>query len=199
MRHSRFVPLAAALLASLAAPAQADFNDGLRAYQSGDYATAFNEFSAEAAQGVPEAAYNLGLLFYFGLGVAKDMAAAQQWFATAATSDYPLGQFMLGVMNERGEGMPLNLGIAKKWYELAAEHGHVDAQYRAGMLAAYGPGGGDALGALVWLTLASGKGHAQAQAALADVSAGLRPEELTAATQIAAAMQARIDATAPEP
>jgi TPR repeat protein len=199
MRHARLALLVAATLAGLAAPARADFNDGLRAYQSGDYATAFNEFSAEAGQGVPEAAYNLGLLFYFGLGVNKDLAQAQNWFATAATADYPLGQFMLGVMHERGEGTPLNLTVAQKWYELAAEHGHVDAQYRAGMLSAYAPGGGDPLGALVWLTLASGKGHAQAQAALAEVSVGLRPEELTAATQLAAAMQARIDAETPEP
>jgi hypothetical protein len=49
----------------------------------------------------------------------------------------------------------------------------------------------DRVSAVVWLTLASGKGHADAQANLAPVSEGLSPAQLAAAGQLAATFQER--------
>jgi len=45
------VLLAAALICSAAVPAWADFDDGLAAYNAGDYATALKEFRPIAEQG----------------------------------------------------------------------------------------------------------------------------------------------------
>ena len=55
------IALAVALLVSLATPAWADFDEGLAAYQRGDYAAAFREWKPLAEQGFANAQYNLGL------------------------------------------------------------------------------------------------------------------------------------------
>lgn len=182
----------------VASPAFSDVNDGLAAYQNGDYATAFTEFSTEAAEGTPEAEYNLGLLYFFGLGVTQDYAAALEWIGRAAIHDYAPAQFMLGAMYERGEGHSANINLARAWYELAAQQGHVDA-HRAGMLIALGDTAeADRVGVVVWLTLASGKGHAEAQANLAKVSEGLTSAELIAVGQLADTFQERAARAADE-
>jgi hypothetical protein len=47
----RWVVVLVALLSGLAGPAWADFEDGLRAYQQGDYAAAYREWLALAPSG----------------------------------------------------------------------------------------------------------------------------------------------------
>ena len=52
----------------LSTPAFADFQKGLDAYQSGDYATALKEWEPLAEQGNADAQYNLGVMYYQGKG-----------------------------------------------------------------------------------------------------------------------------------
>ncbi len=52
----------------LTAPAWAGFDEGMAAYQRGDYATAIREWRPLAEQGHAEAQYNLGLMYDIGLG-----------------------------------------------------------------------------------------------------------------------------------
>ena len=56
-----------------------DWDKGLAAYEAGDYALAFEEFSELAEQGDVRAQYHLGLMYYFGDGVEQDYAAAVGW------------------------------------------------------------------------------------------------------------------------
>ena len=178
--------------------ARADVNDGLRAYQTGDYATAYSEFVGAAGAGIPEGQYNLGLLYFFGLGTIQNYASALESFQRAATGDYASAQFMLGAMYERGEGVPTDLAIAQLWYELAAQNGHVDAQYRAGMLGTNADPAVSRLRGLVWLMLASARGHVDAQANVAVLSRGMSSLEVAAASHIAAVLETRQrDATEP--
>ncbi len=54
--------LCAGFTLGLTAPAWAGWDEGLAAYQRGDYATAIREWRPFAEQGDDEAQYNLGLM-----------------------------------------------------------------------------------------------------------------------------------------
>ncbi|MGH6718660.1 MAG: tetratricopeptide repeat protein [Alphaproteobacteria bacterium] len=182
--------IAVIVVAGLAAPrARADVVAGLRAYQDGDYATAYAEFSAAADQ--PEAQYNLGLLYYFGLGTEQNFAAAREAFTSAALADFGDAQFMLGAMHERGEGAAPSLALAQLWYELAAATGHVEAQYRAGVLGAHADPVADQVRGLVWVMLASAHGHPDAQANIAALTQGLTAEDVATVSEVVAVLEAR--------
>ena len=62
----------------------ADFDDGVAAYEAGDYKTAFNEFKPFAEQGDAYAQFNLGFMYYNGQGVLQDHKEAVKWFTKAA-------------------------------------------------------------------------------------------------------------------
>ena len=65
-------------------PAQADFADAVKAYDGGDYATAFAESLEAAKQGDPDAQYMAGFLYLRGQGVRRDLMRAYQWLTLAA-------------------------------------------------------------------------------------------------------------------
>ena len=58
--------------------------DGLAAYQRGDYATAMSLWRPLADQGNTFAQYNVGWLYYDGRGVPQDYARAAAWYRKAA-------------------------------------------------------------------------------------------------------------------
>ena len=64
--------------------AQADFADGVAAYEQGDYDTAFKEFKTLAEQGNAPGQYSLGVMYYTGAGVRRDNDEAVNWFRKAA-------------------------------------------------------------------------------------------------------------------
>mgnify|MGYP001394367811 CR=1 FL=1 len=61
-----------------------DFQNGVRAYQSGDYATALREFKALAEQGNAGAQSTIAGMYALGRGVPDDNARAYTCFAIAA-------------------------------------------------------------------------------------------------------------------
>ena len=67
----------AVLLGSVGTSWGADFNKGLAAAQSGDYATALREWRPLAEQGVPESQFYLGLMYADGHGVPQNYKTAQ--------------------------------------------------------------------------------------------------------------------------
>ena len=52
--------------------ALADYEDGVEAAFSGDYDTAFKEFTIAAEEGLSLAQFNLGILYFTGQGVEQD-------------------------------------------------------------------------------------------------------------------------------
>jgi len=64
----------------------ADFQKGLTAAQSGDFATALREWTPLAKQGDAAAQYNLGFMYDNGQGVLQDYVRAHMWFNIAASS-----------------------------------------------------------------------------------------------------------------
>ena len=78
------VVLTVAILLGLAAPAWAGFDEGVAAYERGDYATALREFRPFANQGYAAAQFNLGIMYDEGQGVPQDYAEALKWYRKAA-------------------------------------------------------------------------------------------------------------------
>ncbi len=91
--------VAAVLMFGLVAPAWAGFDEGMAAYNRGDYATALREWSSLAEQGDANAQYNLGLMNYHGQGVPEDHAEAMRWYHKAARQGDARAQYNLGSMH----------------------------------------------------------------------------------------------------
>ncbi len=80
----------------LTAPAWAGFNEGMAAYQRGDYVTTLREWRPLAEQGNAKAQYGLALMYGKGLGVRQDYAKALQWWRKAAKQCDAGAQYNLG-------------------------------------------------------------------------------------------------------
>jgi uncharacterized protein len=113
----------AVLLGSAGMSAGADFQKGLAAYDSGDYATALREFRPLAEEGDVGAQLNLGLMYARGEGVTQDYKAAVMWLTRAAEQGDIAGQFILGAIYMTGEGVTQDYKAAVKWLTLAAKQG----------------------------------------------------------------------------
>jgi TPR repeat protein len=94
--------------------------DGEAAYQSGNFAAAFQLLNPLAAQGDADAQYDLGCLYANGEGVSQNVAQAVVWFAAAAARGMPPAEAVLGVMYSRGLGVPQDDELAGDWLRKAA-------------------------------------------------------------------------------
>jgi len=142
----------------------ADWEKGVTAYKSGDYATALREWTPLAEQGDAAAQYKLGLMYHNVRGVPQDDRVAVTWYRLAANQGDAHAQYNLGVMYERGSGVPQDYKTAVTWYRLAAEQGDAVAQYNLGLM--YHNGRGvpqDYKAAVTWYRLAAKQGYANAQ------------------------------------
>jgi TPR repeat protein len=61
------------------------FEDAMAAHKRDDYGEAYRLFKTLADQGIPEAQYNLALMYYKGQGVPQDFMLAHMWFNLAAS------------------------------------------------------------------------------------------------------------------
>ena len=99
--------LAGALL-TLPGLALADVNDGVAAWERGDYETAVAEWRGPAGQGDADAQFNLGLAYERGLAVLPDYVLALKWMTAAAERRYALAQHRLAVWHrDKGGVIPL--------------------------------------------------------------------------------------------
>ncbi len=64
-------------------------------FEQHQYKLAFNEYLSVAESNKPEAFYQLGLIYYKGLGVAKDEIKALVWFSLAAKHNYDNAQIIV--------------------------------------------------------------------------------------------------------
>jgi TPR repeat protein len=146
--------LAVVLLAACGG-ARADFQEGLEAYNSGNYLYAFDEFRALALNGDAAAQYRLGVMYAKGQGVPQDDKKAASWYLKAAIQDDTRAQFAIAEMYAKGQGVPQNNKQAATWYLEAADHGFPKAQYNVGLMYAKGQGvPQNFIQAYKWLSLA---------------------------------------------
>jgi len=68
------------------------------------------------------AQYNLGDMYYEGVGVPQNYAEAAKWFRKAADQGDTYAQYNLGSMYEKGRGVPQSYEKAYIWFTLAADY-----------------------------------------------------------------------------
>ncbi len=115
------------LLGSTGTSWGADYQKGLAAHQSGDFATALREWKPLAEQGDARAQYKMGVMYTNGQGVPQDYKTAVKWYTLAAEQGHADAQFTLGLMYALGQGVLQDYKTAVEWYTLAAEQGDADA------------------------------------------------------------------------
>ena len=165
----------------------ADFQRGLTAHKSGDYATALREWKPLAKQGDAAAQFNLGVMYEKGQGVPQDDKTAVKWYKLAAKQGHANGQSNLGVMYRDGRGVPQDYKTAVKWYKLAAEQGLNFAQHNLGTM--YYSGQGvlkNYVSAHMWFNLGSTSGKSKNASKNRDIIAKLMtPAQIAAAQKLA--------------
>ncbi len=112
-----------------AAPTAATgFNVGWQAYEQGDYAKAAEIWTTLAKQGHANAQINLGFMYDYGKGVARDFERAAKWYRAAAHQNSAVGQYNLAILIEEGKTAPVEGRTARYWLQQAAAQGYEDAR-----------------------------------------------------------------------
>ena len=109
-------------LCSIIIPANADYNDGLIAFENQDFRLAAKEWKPLAEKGDAKSQTNLGILYFNGKGVLKDYKKAVNLLERAANQGEAEAQFILGKIYIEGDGVPKSLKTAKIWVEMAFEN-----------------------------------------------------------------------------
>ena len=163
-----------------------ELDEGLKAYNAGDYETALRVFKPLAEQGIARAQFILGLMADSGEGIVKDQRQAAKWYQLAAEQGSSDGQYNLGYMYENGKGVRQDYEEAAKWYQLAAEQGSVYSQVSLGYLYSFGEGvRKDKVYALMWFNLATFQGYKEAAEAKKTISNIMTPSQIEKAQELA--------------
>jgi TPR repeat protein len=157
-----------ALLAGLlaAAPARADVEAGVRAFQAGDYRTAIDEWRVDAAEGNANALFNLGQAYRLGRGVAVDLDQAETYYERAADAGHPAALGNLATLYYFSKKPP-RVADAVSWWEAGARAGDPRSQYILGAMTFNGdPVEKDVPTAYAWTWAAAEAGLEEAKTAL---------------------------------
>jgi ATP-dependent protease ClpP protease subunit len=93
------------------------FEEGLTAYDQGQFDTAFRLWLPLAEQGHAAAQFNVAVMYENGSGIAQDSAEAARWYLAAAKQGDAEAQYKVGMLYETGTGVTKDLAEARKWYD----------------------------------------------------------------------------------
>ena len=156
--------------APLSAALQSRLDQALLLYSSGKLTAARQAFEGLDRQGVPAAAYNLGVMHLRGELPNADPKKALRLLQRAADEGFVTAQLALGQLYETGQLGARDLVTAHRWYEMAAQNGSVDGQMAAGTAYYLGRGAPrSAVDALRWYREAAKAGDVGAQYLLASM------------------------------
>ena len=157
-----------------------------------EYQTTFRRNLPLAKEGNAAAQYNIGTLYYEGLGVDDNFDEALTWFRRSADQGYARAQSRLGYIYADGDEVSQDYALAVKWFRRAADQGHAKAQYNLGTLYSNGLGVPQDFGmAYLWLNLAASRLVDEDERELAaderdDVAEEMSPTRLAEAQRLAA-------------
>jgi TPR repeat protein len=151
-------------------PVLAQYEDGQKAFDSGDYAAAQVAWQKGAEANDARSEYSLGYLAQFGLAGAADLGAARSWYEKAAVNNSADAFYALGLMYETGQAGEKDLARAFDLYHKAVAAGpQSDAEYAIGRMLLRGRGvPRDAKESVVWLKKAAQHGNPAGQYMLAE-------------------------------
>ncbi len=117
-----------------------------------------------AMKGDATAAYEIGVRFAEGKGVAANYDEAAKWYDRAAQAGVVPATFRLGTLYEKGLGVKKDADIARRYYTQAAERGNAKAMHNLAVLDADGGGrGANYKSAAQWFRKAADRGVADSQ------------------------------------
>ncbi|MCW1926256.1 sel1 repeat family protein [Luteolibacter arcticus] len=128
------------ILAALTMNARAGLEEGISAYNKGDYDTARKEFTAAADAKDPMGMHLLASLYYQGHGVEKDLVRAVALFEAAAAKGYRASQANLGLMYQKGDGVKKDITKAISYYAAAGKQGDLQSAFNLGQIYRKGDG-----------------------------------------------------------
>ena len=144
-----------------------DFEDGVKALDRKDYATALSKFRRAAQRGEARAQSMLGEMYANGQGVEPDFKEALRLYRLAAQNGDVKIQNTLGLIYQIGFGVEQSDKEAVRWWKLAAAQGNASAQFNLGSMYDNGQGvAQDYKEAVRWYKLAAAQGDARAQGKL---------------------------------
>lgn len=141
------------------------FQDGVAAHESKDYVRALSRFEKAAQMGHITAQFNVGLMYFNGVGTDVNKTEALKWYMKAAEQGHTKAQCRCGMMYANGYGTAKDDAAALMWYQKAAEQGDADGYNKMGAIYELGLYGipKDKVKALKWYEMAAEKGHGHAQ------------------------------------
>ena len=116
MMPATIARIAVALLLLCANALASPYDDGVVAYDQGQYATALKLWLPLAEQGHAAAQFNVAVLYEKGLGTAVDHAEAARWYLKAAAQGDPDAQYNVALFYETGVGVAKDVDQARNWY-----------------------------------------------------------------------------------
>lgn len=192
-----------ASLSLLVAPAaQADIELGAKKYTAGDYKGAIVEWLPYAAQGEPNALFNLGQVYRLGKGAPADLRRAAGYYEQAARLGHKGAQANLGTLLFFNDGPLRDVPTGIQWWKVAAASGEPRALHMLGVL--YYNGEllvKDVPRAYAYVSIAAAQNVDGAREALALMEPVLTPRDRAAAEPIRQKVEAamRGEVANPEP
>ena len=119
---------------------------------------------AAALKGDASAAYEIGVRYAEGKGVASNFDEAAKWYDRAAQAGVVPAIFRFGTLYEKGLSVKKDVDIARRYYLQAAERGNAKAMHNLAVLDADGGGkGANYKSAAQWFRKAADRGLADSQ------------------------------------
>ena len=129
----------------------------------------FDELKARADKGDAQAQLDLGMLYWSGIWVPKDLKRAAKWHRKAAEQGLSRAQYQLGLDYASGDGVEMDKVEAVAWFRRAANQGLMEAEFTLGLCYANGRGVDTSPSeAAKWYRKAAARGYLDAEAELGD-------------------------------
>ena len=121
------IGLLLSVLLTTATAVASPFQDGLDAFDKGDFQAALQLWLPLAQQGHVAAQLNVAVLYEKGQGVPQDFVEAAKWYRQAAEQGDVQAQYSMGVLSENGTGIAKDPDEARKWYRIVMASPSTDA------------------------------------------------------------------------
>lgn len=148
-----------------------EFKEGEKAFKEKAYEEAIKWFKLGIEKGNAACIGYLGIAYFNGLGVQKDLEEAVKMYEVAASKDYPPAMVNLGLSYLNGMGVEQDTQKAMGWFSKANNFGFPTSMYYTGAMHEYGEGISiDLYQAKSWYEKAFEKGHTNAAIGLVELN-----------------------------
>jgi len=145
----------------------------------------FAETKAKAEARDADAQFNLGVMYYQGLGVEQDFKEAVKWYQKAADQGFATAQSNLGFMYRQGQGVEQDFKEAVKSYQKAVNQGDAQAQSNLGLMYEEGQGvEQNNVIAYAWWNIAATNGEENAKNNKSIVAKKMTPAQIAKAGEL---------------